>query len=106
MHFHAPDTAVLVISDAMARDEGLYSLSARNPAGSVSCSVSVKIEESESAFAYATYSGRSALRELKPNKNRFLEEFYDIGSELGRGTQGITYHAVERLTGKISSSIT
>lgn len=100
MHFHEPDTAVLVINDAMARDEGLYSISARNVVGSVSFSVSIRIEENESAYAYATYSGRLGMREHKPNKNRFIDEFYDLGEELGRGTQGVTYHAVERLTGE------
>lgn len=27
-------------------------------------------------------------------------DFYDLGDELGRGTQGVTYHAVERNTGR------
>jgi len=84
-----------VINDAINKDEGLYSISARNIAGTVSCSVMVHIEESEQEYGYLTYSrGRNIKSQNKP-----LEEFYDIGDELGRGTQGVTYHAVERLTG-------
>jgi len=57
--------------------------------------VMVHIEESEQEYGYLTYSrGRNIKSQNKP-----LEEFYDIGDELGRGTQGVTYHAVERLTG-------
>lgn len=55
----------------------------------------VRIEESESEYGYMTYSkGRSIKPKTKP-----LGDFYDLGDELGRGTQGITYHAVERLNG-------
>ena len=85
----------MVINDAINKDEGLYSISARNIAGTVSSSVMVHIEESEQEYGYLTYSkGRNIKSQNKP-----LEEFYDIGDELGRGTQGVTYHAVERLTG-------
>ncbi len=40
---------------------------------------------------------------LKP-KTKPFEQFYDIGDELGRGTQGIVYHAVERASGKSYAS--
>jgi hypothetical protein len=95
-----------VINDAINKDEGLYSLSARNIAGTVSSSVMVHVEESEQEYGYLTYTkGRNIRPKSKP-----FEEFYDIGDELGRGTQGVTYHAVERLTGNavislISSSL-
>ncbi|XP_021942929.1 obscurin isoform X5 [Zootermopsis nevadensis] len=96
IQFIEPDTCILVINDAITKDEGLYSLSARNIAGTVSASVMVHIEESEQEYGYLTYSrGRNIKPKTKP-----FEECYDIGDELGRGTQGVTYHAVERLTGR------
>lgn len=90
-----------MINDAINKDEGLYSLSARNIAGTVSSSVMVHVEESEQEYGYLTYSkGRNIKSKSKP-----FEEFYDIGDELGRGTQGVTYHAVERLTGNAVLSV-
>ncbi|XP_046661140.1 obscurin isoform X2 [Homalodisca vitripennis] len=91
-----PDLCILVINDAITKDEGLYSISARNVAGSISCSVMVRVEESEADYGYLTYSKG---RNIRP-KTKLLGEFYDLGDELGRGTQGITYHAVERLSGR------
>lgn len=88
----------MIINDAILKDEGLYSLSARNVAGAVSSSAMVHIEENEQEFSYRTYTKAPTI---KP-KTKPFEDFYDIGDELGRGTQGITYHAVERLTGKFS----
>ncbi|PNF42105.1 Obscurin [Cryptotermes secundus] len=96
IQFIEPDTCILVINDAINKDEGLYSLSARNIAGTVSSSVMVHVEESEQEYGYLTYSKG---RNIKP-KSKPFEEQYDIGDELGRGTQGVTYHAVERLTGR------
>ncbi|XP_063238451.1 obscurin isoform X6 [Bacillus rossius redtenbacheri] len=94
--FRPPDTSVLQINDAIAKDEGLYSVSARNVAGSVSTSAMLHVEESEQEYGIRTY-GRG--RDVRPRRKP-LEDFYDLGDELGRGTQGITYHAVERLTGR------
>uniref|UniRef100_A0A1B6FN80 Obscurin n=1 Tax=Cuerna arida TaxID=1464854 RepID=A0A1B6FN80_9HEMI len=91
-----PDLCILVINDAITKDEGLYSISARNVAGSISCSVMVRVEESEADYGYLTYSKG---RNIRP-KTKLLGDFYDLGDELGRGTQGITYHAVERLSGR------
>lgn len=52
----------------------------------------------ESAINYDKYPF-SYKGAVKP-KNKTTEQFYDLGDELGRGTQGITYHAVERSSGK------
>ncbi|XP_066993450.2 obscurin isoform X6 [Anabrus simplex] len=96
IQFIDPYTSVLVINDAICKDEGLYSISARNIAGSISCSVMVHIEENEQEYGYRTYTkGRNIKAKSKP-----MQDLYDIGNELGRGTQGITYHAVERLSGR------
>ncbi|XP_044576089.1 obscurin isoform X6 [Cotesia glomerata] len=94
--YFEPDTSVLTINDAIIKDEGLYSISARNVAGSVSCSVMIHIEENEHEYGYRTYTRNSDVRA----KNKPFDEFYDLGDELGRGTQGVTYHAVERSTGR------
>lgn len=94
-----PDLCILIINDAIIKDEGLYSISAGNIAGSVSSSVMVRVEESETEYGYMTY-GKG--RNVKP-RTKLLGEFFDLGDELGRGTQGITFHAVERSSGKQKS---
>lgn len=53
------------------------------------------IDDSDWEYSYHTYSNIVPVR----SKHHPLEEQYDLGDELGRGTQGITYHAVERKTG-------
>lgn len=87
----------MVISDTIVKDEGLYSVSARNVAGSISCSVMLHVEENEHEYGYRTYKRKTDIR---PRHDKLFEEFYDLGDELGRGTQGVTYHAVERSTGR------
>ncbi|KAG6445947.1 hypothetical protein O3G_MSEX004176 [Manduca sexta] len=96
IQFIEPDTTILVINDAILKDEGLYSISARNVAGSVSSSAMLHVEESEHE-----YSDR--IREHPPRvkpSNKPFGDFYDLGDELGRGVQGVVYHAAERLTGR------
>ncbi|XP_033360525.1 obscurin isoform X6 [Bombus vosnesenskii] len=97
IEFTEPDTTILTIGDTIVKDEGLYSVSARNVAGSISCSVMLHVEENEHEYGYRTYRRKS---DIKPHHDKLLDEFYDLGDELGRGTQGVTYHAVERSTGK------
>lgn len=96
IQFIEPDTTVLIINDAMQKDEGLYSVSARNEAGSISSSAMLYMEDSDFEYSYKTYSN---ILNIKA-KHHPMDELYDLGDELGRGTQGITYHAVERKTGK------
>lgn len=90
-----PNVYILSLSDTIIKDAGLYSISARNVAGSVSSSVMVHIEDNEDQYIYKTYGRHPYVR----TKQFRYEDKYDFGDELGRGTQGITYHAVERLTG-------
>ncbi|XP_076762738.1 obscurin isoform X1 [Xylocopa sonorina] len=97
IEFTEPDTSVIVISDTIKKDEGLYSISARNVAGSISCSVMLYVEENEHEYGFRTYRRKS---DIKPKRDKTYDEMYDLGDELGRGTQGVTYHAVERSTGK------
>lgn len=46
-----PDTTVLTIHDAILKDEGLYSVSARNAAGAVSSSAMLHVEEDEHMYS-------------------------------------------------------
>lgn len=55
------------------------------------------VEENEHDYKIRNYFNLSPIK----TKRRLYTDFYDIGDELGRGTQGITYHAVERLNGNI-----
>ncbi|XP_026820148.1 obscurin-like isoform X6 [Rhopalosiphum maidis] len=88
-----PDVCILRIEDVIMKDEGLYSISARNLAGSVSTSVAIHVEDRESDYSY---NGKTDIKWKKKD----FSDLYDIGDELGRGTQGVVYHAVERSTGK------
>ncbi|XP_046810938.1 obscurin isoform X2 [Lucilia cuprina] len=90
-----PNIYILSLSDTIIKDAGLYSISARNVAGSVSSSVMVHIEDNEDQYIFNTYGRHPYVR----TKQFRCEDKYDFGDELGRGTQGITYHAVERATG-------
>lgn len=91
-----PDTAILIINDSIFKDEGLYSVSARNVAGSISASAMLHVEENDLEYNIRTYQNPNPIKLRK----KPYSELYDIGDELGRGTSGITYHAVERLNGR------
>lgn len=96
MIFYEPDTWVLLITDAIKKDEGLYSISVRNAIGSVSSSVMVHVEDNEEDYVYNAHHRTPYVRA----RNKVYEDYYDIGDEIGRGTQGITYHATERSNGR------
>ncbi|CAH0545687.1 unnamed protein product [Brassicogethes aeneus] len=96
MTFTEPDLCILTISDIILKDEGLYSASARNVAGSSSASAMLHVEENNLEYNWRTYNN---LCPIKGHRRPILD-LYDLGDELGRGTQGITYHAVERLNGR------
>lgn len=96
IQFIEPDLCILIINDAILKDEGLYSISARNVAGSVSSSAMLHVEESEHEYSDRI---REHPPRVKPSTKPF-GDFYDLGDELGRGVQGVVYHAAERLTGR------
>ncbi|XP_023945008.2 obscurin isoform X6 [Bicyclus anynana] len=96
MQFIEPDTVILVINDAILKDEGLYSVSARNVAGSVSSSAMLHVEESEHEYSARI---REYPPRIKPSTKPF-GDYYDLGDELGRGVQGVVYHAAERQSGR------
>lgn len=58
------------------------------------------VEEDDWQYRLHTYSTLTPIK----TKKKLYTELYDIGDELGRGTQGITYHAVERANGKLFTS--
>ncbi|KAG8183020.1 hypothetical protein JTE90_017107 [Oedothorax gibbosus] len=94
--FEEPDTCVLTLNDAILKDGGLYTCTATNVAGTATTSAMLSVEECENEYHILTYQ-RPPFS--KPSDRPF-EDFYDIGEELGRGTQGITYHVVERKSGR------
>ncbi|GFR06110.1 obscurin, partial [Trichonephila clavata] len=91
-----PDTCILTLNDSILKDGALYTCTATNIAGTATTSAMLNVEECENEYHILTYK-RPPFS--KPNERPF-EDFYDIGDELGRGTQGITYHVVERKTGR------
>lgn len=91
-----PDKCNLSLDGAILKDSGLYSCCASNVAGSASTSASLSVEEFQSDYNYHNYNIDNVV---KP-RNKIFEDFYDIGDELGRGTQGIIHHAVERDSGR------
>ncbi|CAG0907122.1 unnamed protein product, partial [Darwinula stevensoni] len=94
--WEAPDRCTLILTDLIQRDAGLYSCTATNLAGTASSSCTLHVDEEEGLYRYRTYQrGREVKRREKP-----IEDLYDLGDELGRGTQGVVYHAVERSTGE------
>lgn len=94
-----PDLCILRISEAAIKDEGLYSIGARNIAGSVSASAFVHIAENDRDLIVGAKKGPVLVR------NKKLQDVYDLGDELGRGTQGVVYHVVERNTGNFISNL-
>ncbi|CAL1291290.1 unnamed protein product [Larinioides sclopetarius] len=90
-----PDKCTLFISNLITRDNAFYSCTATNIAGTATSSASLNVEDSEDMFDYKTYCRPIPIRP----RTKLFEDFYDIGDELGRGTQAITYHAVKRDTG-------
>ncbi|XP_076362329.1 protein Obscurin-like isoform X2 [Tachypleus tridentatus] len=88
-----PNKCIMYLSGSILKDSGLYSVTVSNIAGSASCSAALSVEEADyNALTYA--HPHSVKPKIKP-----FEDYYDIGDELGRGTQGIVYHTVERISG-------
>ncbi|KAG1714523.1 Muscle M-line assembly protein unc-89 [Nymphon striatum] len=100
MEFTEPDLYTLSLSDAIIKDAGLYSCSAVNIGGHASSSGHITIEESEDQYDLLTYK-RPYM--VKP-RTLPIDSNYDIGDEIGRGTQGIIYHVVKRDTGSSYAS--
>ena len=58
----------------------------------------VHIEEDDVGFFW---TGPGMGRQVTLNGRRgTMEDHFDVGDELGRGTQGVIYHCAERHTGE------
>lgn len=79
------------INDVISKDEGLYSVVARNPAGAVSASAMVHVEDNEDEYAYRSYQRGRNVKPKSDEVNRILGDYYDMGDELGRG---IRYNSI------------
>lgn len=85
----------LIITDVLARDAGLYTCEAKNPAGTALCTINVHVEQ------YATtYTDTDVfIRRIRPKRKR-LADFYDLQEEIMRGTQGVVKRVIEKSSGK------
>ncbi|XP_069178633.1 LOW QUALITY PROTEIN: muscle M-line assembly protein unc-89 [Procambarus clarkii] len=96
--YSEPDWYILNINGASTKDAGLYSVAAVNVAGSVHSSCMVHVQEDDTGFYW---TGPGMGRQVAINHRRgTLEDHYDVGDEIGRGTQGVVYHCVEHHTGR------
>lgn len=86
----------MAIKDARPSDAGMYSISAKNIAGSVRASAMVHIVDDNEQLVFTTRPRYPYIL----SKEEPYKKFYQIGEELGRGTQGITHHAIEKSTGR------
>ncbi|CAG0918788.1 unnamed protein product [Notodromas monacha] len=91
-----PDRCTLIIQDLIRKDEALYSCSAINVAGPASTSCMLHVVDEEKVYHWRNYLHPGKV----PIKPRHITDLYDLGDEIGRGTQGVIYHAVERSTGE------
>ena len=95
------DTYILVINDVITKDEGLYSVAARNPAGAVSSSAMIHVEDNEDEFAYRTYHRGRQVKARTVEANRIFSDGLRPGRRAGPWNAGErTYHSVERSTGR------
>ena len=83
-----PDTYILVINDVITKDEGLYSVAARNPAGAVSSSAMIHVEDNEDEFAYRTYHRGRQVKARTVEANRIFGDGLRPGRRAGPWNAG------------------
>uniref|UniRef100_A0A6I8PC13 non-specific serine/threonine protein kinase n=1 Tax=Ornithorhynchus anatinus TaxID=9258 RepID=A0A6I8PC13_ORNAN len=83
----------LVVLDADPRDRGVYTCTARNLAGTVSCKAELDVCSAQPAL-----EAEGGEEEDQPRGNR-LSDFYDIHQEIGRGAFSYLRRVVERSSG-------
>ncbi|XP_056393002.1 striated muscle preferentially expressed protein kinase isoform X2 [Hyla sarda] len=81
----------LVILNAAPEDSGVYTCTARNVAGEVSCKAELQVCKVEP---------ESALNESDGLKSRRLSDYYTIHKEIGRGAFSYVRHVVEKDSGQ------
>ncbi|XP_073503449.1 striated muscle preferentially expressed protein kinase isoform X2 [Phyllobates terribilis] len=82
----------LVILNAAPEDSGVYTCTARNVAGEVSCKAELQVCKEEPGAA-------SALDKSDGVKSRRLSDYFTIHKEIGRGAFSYVRHVVEKTSG-------
>ncbi|XP_069588875.1 striated muscle preferentially expressed protein kinase isoform X1 [Ranitomeya imitator] len=81
----------LVILNAAPEDSGVYTCTARNVSGEVSCKAELQVKEKPGSV--------SALDESDAVKSRRLSDYFTIHKEIGRGAFSYVRHVVEKPSG-------
>ncbi|XP_024618908.1 striated muscle preferentially expressed protein kinase [Neophocaena asiaeorientalis asiaeorientalis] len=83
----------LVVLSAGSQDGGVYTCTARNLAGEVSCKAELAVHSAQTAMEV------EGVREDEEQRGRRLSDFYDIHQEIGRGAFSYLRRVVERSSG-------
>ncbi|XP_003925538.3 striated muscle preferentially expressed protein kinase isoform X5 [Saimiri boliviensis] len=83
----------LVVLSTGAQDGGVYTCTARNLAGEVSCKAELAVHSAQTAMEV------EGVREDEEQRGRRLSDFYDIHQEIGRGAFSYLRRVVERSSG-------
>nr|XP_034299501.1 obscurin isoform X4 [Crassostrea gigas] len=91
--FEPPDTWTLTLDKAITTDSGVYTCVAENMAGKATCSAKVTIEENEDDL------DRDLMAKPLPYREAFMEDYYYVLEEIGRGRHGIVRRVLDKFTG-------
>ncbi|KAM8790385.1 striated muscle preferentially expressed protein kinase isoform 3-T3 [Rhynchonycteris naso] len=83
----------LVVLSTGAQDGGVYTCTAQNLAGEVSCKAELAVRSAQTAMEV------EGAREDEEQRGRRLSDFYDIHQEIGRGAFSYLRRVVERNSG-------
>nr|XP_023498167.1 striated muscle preferentially expressed protein kinase isoform X3 [Equus caballus] len=83
----------LVVLSTGAQDGGVYTCTARNLAGEVSCKAELAVRSAQAAMEV------EGVGEDEDQRGRRLSDFYDIQQEIGRGAFSYLRRVVERSSG-------
>ncbi|XP_047726346.1 striated muscle preferentially expressed protein kinase isoform X4 [Prionailurus viverrinus] len=83
----------LVVLSTGTQDGGVYTCTARNLAGEVSCKAELAVRSAQTAMEV------EGAREAEEQRGRRLSDFYDIHQEIGRGAFSYLRRVVERSSG-------
>ncbi|XP_023578816.1 striated muscle preferentially expressed protein kinase isoform X2 [Octodon degus] len=83
----------LVVLSTGAQDGGVYTCTARNLAGEVSCKAELAVHSAQAAMEV------EGAGEDEEHRGRRLSDFYDIHQEIGRGAFSYLRRVVERSSG-------
>ncbi|XP_041431903.1 striated muscle preferentially expressed protein kinase-like isoform X2 [Xenopus laevis] len=83
----------LVILNTAPGDSGVYTCTARNLSGEISCKAELQVCPDESRAG-------SAMQEIDILKARRLVDFYNIHKEIGRGAFSYVRHVIEKSSGR------